>query len=294
MARLGLKLWREGLVEGVFLTSTVDGDPDRSMEAELEAAERLRRMGFRGYIHLRVMPGCSRHLIQQAAELANRIGVNLEASRPSLFNELCPDKGGYRVDLVKRLEWCIEEARSARRRGLKVDVDTQVVVGALDDDDLSYLELTQRLYESQVLRRVYFSGFEPIKDTPLQSRPPCPRLREVALYQASFLLRDYGFTVDDLKPLLDEHDMLPRGVNLKLAYAKANRDLYPVDVNKASLHELLRVPGIGPRSGLFLLKSRDVRGRLSLSDVKQALGTIRFRRASRFLALGSRRLDDFS
>lgn len=294
LAQLAFKLWREGVIEGVFLSSAIDGDPDRSMEAELEVAERLRGMGFNSYIHLRVMPGCGRHLIQRAVELANRVGVNLEAPAPSLFNELCPDKGGYRVDLIKRLEWCVEEAEAARRRGFRVDVDTQLVVGALEDDDLSYLRLTQRLYESHVFRRVYFSGFEPVKATPLESKPPCPRLREAALYQASFLLRDYGFTMDDLKPLLDDRGMLPRGINLKLAYAKLNQNLYPVDINEARPQDLLKVPGIGPRSAQRLVKLRSLKGKLTELDVSQILGAGRFRKARRFLAIGSRRLEEFA
>ncbi len=293
LAEVGYRLWREGLVEGVFLSSTVDRDPDRSMEAELEVAAKLRSKGFTGYIHLRVMPGCSRHLIRRAVELANRVGVNLEAPTALLFAELCPDKGGYLVDVVKRLEWCVEEVYRARRAGLKVDVDTQVVVGALEDSDEDYLRLAQRLYCRRVFRRVYFSGFEPIKDTPLQGRPPCPRDRERALYQASFLLRDYGFTVEDLKPLLSDDGMLPRLGNLKLLYARVNADLYPVDLERASYEELLKVPGIGPTSARQLLKLREVKGRLSAAEVREVLGEARLRLARRFLSLGSRRLTDF-
>ncbi|RLF17543.1 MAG: radical SAM protein [Thermoprotei archaeon] len=293
LAEVGFKLWKSGLVEGVFLTSTVDRDPDRSMEVELETAERLRAMGFTGYIHLRVMPGCSRHLIARAAELANRIGVNLEAASSDIFGELCPDKGDYLNDLVKRLEWCVGEASRARSEGFNIDVDTQVIVGASMDNDLSFLELTWRLYRHRLLRRVYYSGFEPIKNTPLQQHPPCSRLREHRLYQASFLLRDYGFTLNDLNPLLDGRGMLPNASNLKLLYAKRNPELYPVDLNEASYDMLLKVPFIGPRTAKKLMKLRKEKGKVTPGDLKLLLGEARFRLAKLYVAVQGKSLVDF-
>jgi len=164
------------------------------------------------------MPGVSRYCIRESVELADRVGVNLEAPTPDAFDDLCSSKGDYRVDIVKRLEWIAEEVLRARRRAKDIGgvgfgfgrsgVDTQMIVGAVGETDWQHLKATTWLYRSLNLRRVYYSGFEPIEPTPLEDRPPCPAYREYRLYQSSFLMRDYGFSLRDFGRIVDDKGFL--------------------------------------------------------------------------------------
>jgi len=268
------------------------------MERQLEVLRLLREMGFTGYIHLRVMPGVSRHQIQEAARLADRLGVNLEAPEEAMFMEICPDKGRFKDDILKRLAWIVDEARrarvEAREAGVNVGharagVDTQLIVGATDDNDLQHLKATERLYRRLGLRRVYYSGFEPIPHTPLEGRRPCPISREHRLYQASFLLRDYGFSVEELREIMDDEGFLPN-VDPKLAFAKVHPDLFPIDLNTATYHEILRIPHVGPVTARKILKAREVTRIRSLADLERVLGPTLAWRIQRYISLSDRRL----
>ena len=163
---------------------------------------------------------------------------------------------------------------------LRGGVDTQVIVGTWGDTDLDHLKITEELYRLG-LRRVYYSGFQPILGTPLETMSPAPRRRVYRLYQASFLLRDYGFTLEMLKDVLED-GMLP-DLNPKLAYASRNPNRCPVDVEEASYKDLLLVPGIGPRSAREILEVRRVKGRVTPEDILRILGRRRGTTALRYL-----------
>ena len=296
LARAALELWRRGRIDGVFLSSSIPADPDKAMELELEAARLLRARGFTGYVHLRLMPGVSRGLVAEAAELADRMGVNLEAPTQDIFAEICPDKGSFTGDILKRMRWAREEAERTGRRATdepgfcRAGLDTQLVVGAVEDNDLDFIFTAERLFRELGLRRVYFSAFEPIPGTPLASRPACPRRRVLRLYQASFLLRDYGVGADELAELVGPDGRLP-DKDPKLALAELQAWRFPVDPNTAGFHELVRVPGIGPSAAKRMLSEREA-GR-EIRDFWDLVRILGFRRASlaaRYLDVGRRGL----
>jgi len=289
LALVAYTLWKDGLIKGVFLSSAMEGDPDDVVERELMVVEELRSMGYTGYVHLRLMPGVSRSLIREAIKLVDRVGVNLEAPRSDIFSEICPDKGDFEQDVFRRLEWMVEEAR---RGGLRCGVDTQFVVGAVEDDDLSYLKMVEDLYRDLGLRRVYFSGFEPVPGTPLEKRPPCRPSREYRLYQASFLIRDYGFTSNQLSEILDDNGMLPN-MDPKLAYARRHRELFPVNLNECSYMELLKVPHVGPSTAKKIIAYRSRRSFKTFRDVEQAVGRRVARLIARYVEPSRRGLEKF-
>ena len=277
LVEVTLHLWRTGRIAGLFLSSSIPGDPDRVVERQLDVLKGLRSRGFTGYIHLKLMPGVSRHLISEAVELADRVGVNLEAPDPNIFSEICPDKGGFGEAVLKRLSWAVDEVRRARLRAPDAEfgcgragVDTQMVVGAAEDDDLQYLEVVEMLYRRLGLRRVYFSGFEPQPYTPLERRLPCPKSRVRRLYQASFLIRDYGIGVDELAQIL-EGGLLPN-VDPKVALARQTPDLFPIDLNTATYREILRIPGIGPVNAKKIVEARKRSKIRRISDLERILG----------------------
>jgi predicted DNA-binding helix-hairpin-helix protein len=169
--------------------------------------------------------------------------------------------------------------------GRKPSATTQFVVGASGESDLELLATTEFLYRDLGLARTYFSGFRPVRDTPLEDRRPTPPLREHRLYQASFLLRDYDFDVEDLPFGLDGN--LPLEADPKLAWARGSLTHAPVEVNRADREMLLRVPGIGPKGVQRLLVARR-QGRLSCLEDLRKLG-IAADRAAPFVLFDGRR-----
>ncbi|MEO0141329.1 MAG: radical SAM protein [candidate division WOR-3 bacterium] len=285
MARAFVELHRKGLVEGIFLTSGVRGGPIRSMDDILSTGELLRRKyGFKGYMHLKIMPGADEAQIEAACRLADRVSVNLEAPNPERLSALSPDKS-FREDLgraIRRIKSIIE------RTGVRSGQTTQMVVGAAGETDREILVTTEKLYKDFGLKRVYYSPFRPVPGTPLEWLPPEDPRRTARLYQADFLLRDYGFSAEDLP--LDEEGRLPAGTDPKMAWAKAHPERFPVDLARADYHELLLVPGIGPKTAKKILQHRARHG-ISISDLR-GLGVIMKRAAGFITVKGKRAVED--
>jgi predicted DNA-binding helix-hairpin-helix protein len=299
LAELTKSLWEERKIMGLFLSSSVFKDSDFVTERQLETVRALRNMGYTGYIHLRLMPDVSRHYIREAIELADRVGVNLEAPNKEVFSELCPDKGGFGESVRKRLEWIVDEVRRAKAETTKpkfgfakAGVDTQMIVGAVDDNDWQHLQTTKWLYKKLGLKRVYYSGFEPVPKTPLERRSACPPSREYRLYQSSFLIRDYGFTVDSFAQIVDDEGFLPN-VDPKLAFAKMNPDFFPIDLNTAAYPEILRIPQIGPMTARKIIEARKNVKIWYAGNLERIIGANLTRRVSRYVELKDKRLTDF-
>ena len=277
MARAFMELQSKGVVEGIFLTSGVRGGPVRSMDEILATGELLRKKyGFRGYIHLKIMPGADEAQIEAACRLADRVSVNLEAPNPERLSRLSPDKSfknqlGLAIHEIKRI---------IARTDARVGQTTQMVVGAAGETDREILATTQDMYRVFGLKRVYYSPFRPVPETPLEDLPPENPRRTARLYQADFLLRDYGFSVDDLP--IDEEGGLPSGADPKMTWARKHPDRFPVDLAKADYQELILVPGIGPKTARKILRHR-IRYGISPADLR-GLGVI-MKRAGGFITV---------
>jgi predicted DNA-binding helix-hairpin-helix protein len=299
LAEITKRLWEERKIMGLFLSSSVSKDSDFVTERQLETVRTLRDMGYTGYIHLRLMPDVDRNYIREAIEVADRVGVNLEAPNKEVFSELCPDKGGFEESVRKRLKWIVDEARRVKVETTKpkfgfakAGVDTQMIVGAVDDNDWQHLQTTEWLYGKLGLKRVYYSGFEPVPKTPLERQAACPPSREYRLYQSSFLIRDYGFSLDSFAEVVDDEGFLPN-VDPKLAFAKMNPDLFPMDLNSASYHEILRIPQIGPLTAKKIVEGRQNVKIRHVADLEQIIGANLTRRVSRYIDLKDKKLTDF-
>ncbi len=302
LAKVTFKLWVEGRITGLFLSSSLFKDPDYTTERQLEVLRRLRDMGYTGYIHLKLMPGVSRHYIREAVELADRVGINMEAPNRDIFSEICPSKGSFEEAITKRLEWIVDEVKRAERLRRdssvkfgfgRAGIDTQMIVGAVEDDDMEYLKASWWLYKKLGLRRVYYSGFEPIPETPLETRPPCPPYREYRLYQCSFLIRDYGFKLEELTQLLNDEGLLPN-IDPKLLYAKRHPELFPIDLNETSYREMVKVPGIGPLTARRIINARRVSRIRYLSDLERIVGASLARAIAPYIDLKDKKLTYFS
>jgi len=300
LAEITKSLWEEGKIMGLFLSSSVFKDSDFITEKQLETVRALRNTGYIGYIHLRLMPDVSQHYIREAVELADRVGVNLEAPNKDVFSELCPDKGGFEETVLKRLEWIVREVRKAKTEPAKpkfgfakAGVDTQMIVGAADDNDWQHLQTTEWLYKKLGLKRVYYSGFEPVPKTPLERRSACPPSREYRLYQSSFLIRDYGFTADSFAQIVDDEGFLPN-IDPKLALVEINPDLFPMDLNTATYYEIVRIPHIGPVTAKKIIEARKNVKIRYVASLERVIGANLARRVSQYVELKDVRLTVFS
>jgi putative DNA modification/repair radical SAM protein len=291
---LTLDLYRQNCIEGLFLSSGIARSADETMSDLVRVAKSLREAhGFRGYIHLKTIPGASEALIEEAGRFADRLSMNVELPTEPSLARLAPEKSGrdIRVGLAAtRLK--IDEAQEARgafKRGrgrakppsfAPAGQSTQVIVGADQSSDAEILRATSSLYASYRLKRVYYSAFSPTGHaSPVLPSRPVPLLREHRLYQSDWLLRFYGFGVDEIAGAMPG-GMLDLAIDPKLAYALQHRERFPVDVNTAPREALLRVPGLGVKAVTRILSARRT-GALRLDDVARLTGAIR--RARPFL-----------
>ena len=261
-----LELYLKGYIRGIFLSSATGQSPVETFLRMCEVAKRLRKRGFRGYIHLKVLPGVPFEIVEDVRGTVDRLSYNLEAPTSRLLRALSGDKSlGYGLKVLSRFGG-----------------STQFVVDYGGDSDRDYLLMTQRLYGMGV-KRVYFKAFVPVRGTPMEHLPPGSLQREHRLYQASFLMRDYGFSAEEL---LDGRETL-EGRDVKLSWAIRHPERFPVDLARASYGELLRVPGIGPRTARRIVELRR-RGELSAEGLKKLLPC--FKKTAKFALFNGRRL----
>lgn len=278
LANMTIKLWRMGKIEGLFLSSSVERDPNIMVERQIETVNILRKKGFSAYVHLRLMPGVNRELIKQSVEVADRVGINIEFPKPEYYNEMKIFLD-FKQDLIRRIKWVSSEVKKAQKEGkCKAGLDSQMVVGASDETDKEIIEVSDWLYHDLDARRVYYSAFEPMPNTPLENKPAEDRWREYRLYQCSFLIQKYGFHTKDF--VLDE-GMLPLWQDPKLLIAKKAELI--VDLNNANFEELIKVPGIGIKTAENIMERRPINGFAGLKH----LGVLN--RAQPFISLDGQR-----
>ena len=272
---LTLSFYRRNYIEGLFLSSGIIQSADYTMEQLIAVARSLREdHDFRGYIHLKTIPEASPDLIVAAGRYADRLSVNIELPTRDALSALAPEKTDVSIKRamgVIRLN--VEEAQAGGVKAPKFSPagqSTQVIVGADSSSDVDILGSADSLYRSFRLKRVYYSAFSPIAHASVRlpnSAPPL--MREHRLYQADWLLRFYEFSTQELAESMPS-GQLDLNVDPKTAWALANREHFPVDVNRADRHMLLRVPGLGVRVIKRVLSSRRHR-RLRCADLR-ALG----------------------
>jgi len=252
LATAFMDLQRSGRVFGLFLSSAIRGGAVATMDRMLGTAELLRkRHAFRGYIHLKMIPGSRPNQIERAMALATRVSVNMEAPTAAHLARIAPGKKFDEQILapMRQVARAIERGQFAR-----AGQTTQFVVGAAGEADREVMGAADSGYRDLKLARVYYSAMQPIAGTPVAERVPIPFAREHRLYQADFLLRSYGFSLDEIH--FDEAGALPLHTDPKTLWAQKHPERFPVEINRARLDELVRIPGIGPRSAKRLLAMR--------------------------------------
>ncbi len=276
LAELTINFYRRNYIEGLFLSSGVIRNPDYTMEQLNSVVRKLRNeYRFNGYIHMKAIPGADPLLVHEAGLLADRLSVNIEIPTEQQLKILAPEKDHHSVfspmDLIHReMNSSREERKKFRNapRFTPAGQSTQLIIGASPETDFTILKLASGLYNRQKLKRVYYSGFVPVNayDNRLPALQQPPLVRENRLYQADWLMRFYHFRYDEI--LDNNHDQLDLRMDPKLAYALRNPHIFPIDLDKASYEEILRVPGIGVRSAKIIVANRRY-GRITFEHLKR-------------------------
>ncbi len=296
------EFYRRNYVEGLFLSSGVFADPDLVMERLVEVARRLRtEAGFGGYIHLKIIPGAGKRLLEEAGRWADRLSANIELPTEKSLKILAPQKSGPSILGAMEDFHSISEERAEDRRRLRRAPEfapggqsTQLIVGATGEDDRQILALSGALYRKYALRRVYYSAYVPVgtsgragvRDIRLPELPGPPLVREHRLYQADWLLRFYRFSTEEILDAADPY--LDSCLDPKTSWALRHLDFYPIEVQRADYEELLRIPGVGVKSARRILELR--RSRTLSFDGLRRLG-VTLKRARYFMTAGGSFLD---
>jgi putative DNA modification/repair radical SAM protein len=280
-----LKLYRQNYVEGLFLSSGVMRSADETESDLLDIVEGLRKDNFRGYVHLKVMPGTDRSLIKDATKVADRVSLNLEAPNRLRFQEISSTKD-FKIDLIRRMRWMQKEIDLERSSGQT----TQFVVGACEESDVEILNTVDDVYKKLELKRSYFSAFIPVSGTSLETQARTPLLREHRLYQCDFLMRKYGFEKDEL---VFDDGFIDLGMDPKMKFALENRELFPLEINDASYDELLKVPGIGPQSAGRIYHVLEEGHRFTSLNELENMGIV-MKRATSFISVNGARQTNLS
>lgn len=285
MARAFDEVFRAGHVQGLFLSSAIAGGAVATMDRLLGTSEILRRRyRFRGYLHLKIIPGCEKAQVERAIQLATRVSVNLEVPSGEHLSKVCPLKDFDR-ELMRPMQWIADLLRS--RVGNARSHTTQFVVGASSESDREIVDRAFDLYGRFGLARAYYSKFQPVPGTPLEERPPAPFIREHRLYQADFLMRKYGFRAGEIPFGPDGNLSSER--DPKEAWAALHPEVFPVEVNAADRELLLRVPGLGP-TGVDRIIDRRMESTLRSPD-DLGIATHLVRKAGPYLLFDGRKMD---
>ncbi len=261
IADLTIAFYKRNYIEGLFLSSAVIKNPDYTMELLYEAIFILRKeYNFNGYIHVKTIPGASKELIDKLGLLVDRTSINIELPSNDSLKLLAPQK--EKVGILTPMQYISKEISISKQEKSKykekfvpAGQTTQLIVGATPETDLKIMKLSESLYNKLSLKRVYYSAYVSInEDSNLPALSSPPLLRENRLYQADWLIRFYGFKIDDL---LDEtHPNFHTMLDPKCDWALRNLQHFPVEINKADYNTLLKVPGIGVISAKRIITAR--------------------------------------
>ena len=287
LIKLTLDFYKRNYIEGLFLSSGIIRSPDYTMEQMVEVARALREdHGFRGYIHLKTIAEADPMLIDKAGLYADRLSVNIELPTQAGLESFAPEKSEHTIrktmsDVKLRID---EDKDNQRKRKIKPTNNaprfapggqsTQMIVGADGSSDADIITQSNSLYTGFKMRRVYYSAYSPIPDASRDLPPaPPPLMREHRLYQADWLYRFYEFKTPEILSAT-QGGMLDLDIDPKLSWALAHRDWFPVDVNRAPKHVLLRVPGLGTTGVARILSARRMT-RLGLDDLAKLTTSVK-------------------
>ncbi len=291
IAELTINFYKRNYIEGLFLSSAVYNNANYTMELLYKTISIIRNeYNFRGYIHVKAIPGADENIIKMTGLLADRMSVNIELPSKESLQLLAPDKS--KSSILKPMSYLCSKIENNKNeialykhapKFVPAGQSTQMIVGATSENDKKIVNLAQGLYKKFKLKRVFYSAYEPVvKNNKFLPVAPPPLLREHRLYQADWLMRYYGFNADEI---MGNNENLSLELDPKCSWAIRNIDKFPIEINLSSYDELLRVPGIGPKSAFKIIKARET-GSISFENLKK-MGVV-LKRAKYFITCRGR------
>ena len=289
---LVINFYKRNYIEGLFLSSGVVKSPDDTMLKLIEVADLLRnKENFNGYIHMKAIPGASDELVQKLGSLVDRMSINIELPTEKALNILAPQKKYESIirpmNFAKNSILEYKENKKKFRRTplfLPAGQSTQMIVGANREDDFTIINKASSLYKDFSLRRVFYSGYVPVVNSVFtQGIKKVPMLREHRLYQADWLMRFYGFSPREI--VKEDNPFLDLTMDPKCSWAVENLDIFPIEINKASYEELIRVPGFGKVYAMRIINARKF-SNLTFDDLRTL--KISLKRAINFITVGGK------
>ncbi|WP_455258209.1 putative DNA modification/repair radical SAM protein [Peptoniphilus asaccharolyticus] len=290
VADLTINFYKRNYIEGLFLSSGIVGSPDKTMEKLIEIARILRQeYNFNGYIHMKGIPGASEELIRELGLLIDRISINIELPTEKSLALLAPQKNYEKIfkpmdDIKNNLLQNIEERKKFRKapKFVPAGQTTQMIIGATGENDLAIINRAEALYGAFDMKRVYYSGYVPVVDSKYtKGIEKVPLLREHRIYQADWLLRFYGFKANEI--LNNDNPFFDLRIDPKANWAIENIELFPIEINRATYEELMRIPGFGRNYALRIIKARKFAA-LKYDDLRSL--KISTKRAINFITVG--------
>ena len=282
LARIFMNFYGKRYVSGIFLSSGIYESPVKTMDEMIKTILILRNTyKFKGYVHLKILPGVEDAQIEEAIKIADRVSINLESPEENLLKRIAPEKR-FKEEIFR----AINSIKNFDDKGLKIKsgFTTQFISGVLEETDFDLLKRTVILYDEFKLRRAYFSGFSPVTYTPFENKAACPLMREHRLYQADFLMRLYGFKFTELT---FDNGNLSLEKDPKEIWAEQHPELFPLELNKASYDELVRIPGIGIKSARRIIEARR---QSSLNEEKLKNMRVMLKRAHKYVLVSGKKV----
>ena len=263
IVRLTMNFYRRNYIEGLFLSSGVIKNADYTMEQMIAVAKKLRlEENFNGYIHMKVIPGASQELIHEIGLYVDRVSVNIELAENKALKLLAPDKkpndistsmGLIRKNQIQNIEE--KKLFKSTPSFIPAGQTTQMIIGAGGESDFAILNRSENLYKNFGLKRVYYSAYVPVnKSGILANTDAVPMVREHRIYQADWLLRFYNFKAEEI--LDEKNPFIDPLLDPKANWAVQNWHLFPMEINRASYKDLIRIPGIGVTSAKRIVMVR--------------------------------------
>lgn len=289
---LVINFYKRNYIEGLFLSSGVVKSPDDTMLKLIEVADLLRnKENFNGYIHMKAIPGASDELVQKLGSLVDRMSINIELPTEKALNILAPQKKYESIirpmNFAKNSILEYKENKKKFRRTplfLPAGQSTQMIVGANREDDFTIINKASSLYKDFSLKRIFYSGYVPVVNSVFtQGIKKVPMLREHRLYQADWLMRFYGFSPREI--IKEDNPFLDLTMDPKCSWAVENLDIFPIEINKASYEELIRVPGFGKVYAMRIINARKF-SNLTFDDLRTL--KISLKRAINFITVGGK------
>lgn len=255
LAKSFINVYSRRLVEGFFLSSAIIGSADNTMQMLIDTATIVRKQyGYKGYLHLKIMPGSSPVAVKEALGLASRVSLNIESPTEKSLANLSSEKN-LQAGFYNTLKIIKKEIDERKYSGKKApSITTQFVVGGGGENDREIIRTSGNLYQEFGLKRIFYSAFRPVPETPLADKPAASLVREHRLYQTDFLMRFYRFLPGQIPT--DQSGFLFEEADPKFIWAQKNPQYFPIDINRADYWDLLKVPGIGPTSAKKILEMR--------------------------------------